>query len=271
MNELQIIELDILKQFIYICNKYKLTYYAIGGTLLGAVRHKGFIPWDDDIDVGMPRKDYETFVNIANVELPQHYFLQTFQSDSEYPHNYAKIRNSNTTYIENAVNNLKMNHGIYIDIFPLDGIKKNLIFKIRKKIKFSLCNINITRAFCFDNKLSFKGKVLLKISDLVFPNIKAAIESKEKFMKKYPLEKCSYIVNYCGNWGDREIVPKDYMGLPRKLHFEDIEINVPDKYDEYLTNIYGDYLTLPPVEKQIGHHDTKYCDLYKSYLHYTKY
>ena len=119
-NRIKEIEIEIFKSFISVCEHLNLTYYVLDGTLLGAVRHKGFIPWDDDIDVGMPREDYEVFLREGQALLPEEYFIQTFDSDPEYLANYAKIRNNNTTFVETSVRHRKINHGVFIDVFPLD-------------------------------------------------------------------------------------------------------------------------------------------------------
>ena len=110
LNRLKAIELEMLRSFIEVCKELDLKYYLLGGTLLGAVRHKGFIPWDDDIDIGMPRKDYEVFISKAQNLLPVHLFVQTFQTDPQFPSAYCKIRNSNTTFLETAVKKINMNH-----------------------------------------------------------------------------------------------------------------------------------------------------------------
>ena len=120
-DQLKEIQLDLLKKFINACEKLNLEYYIIAGTLIGAIRHKGFIPWDDDIDVAMKRKDYNVFIKRAQEFLPQEdYFVQTSASDPEWPMNYCKLRNSKTTFVECSVKKLHINHGVYIDIFPLD-------------------------------------------------------------------------------------------------------------------------------------------------------
>ena len=126
LRKVQNAELDILKEFIEICRKINVRYYVIDGTLLGAVRHQGFIPWDDDIDIGMFREDYEKFVALAPQVLPECLFLQTYRTDEEYYRNSGKIRNSNTTMIETVVKDLRMNHGVFIDIFPLDNYPTNM-------------------------------------------------------------------------------------------------------------------------------------------------
>ncbi|MDR2410347.1 MAG: LicD family protein, partial [Bacteroidales bacterium] len=122
MKKVWYIELDILKEFIKVCNKYNLRYFADGGTLLGAIRHKGFIPWDDDIDIAMLREDYDKLVKIGPKEFKHPYFFQTPYTDKYYYQGHAKIRNSNTTGISRHEFNKKFNRGIFIDIFPLDNI-----------------------------------------------------------------------------------------------------------------------------------------------------
>ena len=121
MNELQKCQLEILKEFIRICKDNNLQYYLVGGTCLGAVRHKGFIPWDDDIDVAMPRDDYDKFITLQD-QMKKPYFIQTYKSDKNYIYNFAKVRDSSTTFVENFFACSQMNHGVWIDVFPLDGM-----------------------------------------------------------------------------------------------------------------------------------------------------
>ena len=124
MNELKQQQLDILKAFIKVCNKYNLEYFLVYGTALGAIRHKGFIPWDDDIDVAMPRKDYDKYIELQKEYEGTPYFIQTFKSDPCYIYNYAKLRDSSTTFLENAFKNHRINQGVFIDVFPVDGMSR---------------------------------------------------------------------------------------------------------------------------------------------------
>lgn len=136
MNDLQKCQLEILKEFIRVCTKHHLQYYLVGGTCLGAVRHQGFIPWDDDIDVAMPRKDYDLFITMQDQMKPP-YFIQTYRSDPNYIYNYAKVRDSSTTFIENYFACHQINHGVWIDVFPLDGISERdeAYAKFKRKIR----------------------------------------------------------------------------------------------------------------------------------------
>jgi hypothetical protein len=115
--------LDMVEVFLDICEKHHLRYFAVGGTLLGAVRHRGFIPWDDDVDLAMPRKDYERFLEVAPAMLPEHLALTNKRNEPDNPHLYfSRIRNRNTTHITKFAQECRINHGVFIDIFPEDGL-----------------------------------------------------------------------------------------------------------------------------------------------------
>lgn len=268
--ELQKISLDIFKVFISICEKYNLKYYLIGGTLLGAVRHKGFIPWDDDIDVGMPREDYEKFSKIAQENLLDNLFWQTHITDPASPFSFGKIRNSDTTFIELPIKNFKMNHGIYIDVFPLDNYpsdpKKQKKFIKKKKFYLSMISTNY---YVEKRSFSEKIKTLVKKAMLLFTSQKRIMQKKEKLYKSQT--DTLLLANNNGYWGQKEIVPADWYGEGVELEFEGLKVKVPDKYDLWLTQVYGDYMQLPPVEKRVSHHGTDVIDTRKSYKEYLKF
>ena len=270
MEILKHIELDIFKNYIYICEKYKLRYYILGGTALGAVRHKGFIPWDDDIDVGMPRYDYEKFLEVAPKELPEYLFLQTNITDKNYPLNFAKIRNSNTSFIETRTQNIKMNHGIYIDVFPLDGYPSfKAIAKMRQTLDIVISK-SIKNIFFYEKhiKKTLAGHINDIISHVFFKDYRKAVKLRDKLLKKYDYEKCDIVANYCGAWGLKEVMPKSYFGNGTIGEFEGLKVMLPYDYDKYLTSLYGDYMTPPPPEKRISHHYCTVIDTNKSYLNY---
>lgn len=261
--QIQKLELEMLRIFIDVCQKLDLDYCMLGGTLLGAVRHQGFIPWDDDIDVGMMRQDYEIFLARGQEFLPEGFFLQTFQTDPEYPANFAKIRNSNTTFVEASVKNRKINHGVYIDIFPLDYYPDQN--EARFKRKNMLMKLRITDAFTLDG-MKGKTKMVRCLSRILYPSITTALEKREMLFKSVIAG--TRIVNHCGAWGKKEIVPKEWYGNGTELEFEGIKVRAPQQYHLWLTQVYGDYMQLPPVEKRVGHHYVEQMDLEKSYLSY---
>ncbi|MBQ7862548.1 MAG: LicD family protein [Clostridia bacterium] len=251
--KLKIVEKEMLEHFVRICEKEDLRYFVAGGTLLGAVRHKGFIPWDDDIDVLMPRADYELFLKKAQAYLPDNLFLQSFETDREYPCNFAKIRNSDTTFIESTLADMKINHGVYIDIFPLDYYpkKNSRLFELKKLI----LTLRISADFKIDNQ-KLKTKTVRKLLKILMPDRQKAVRMKEKLFTAVP--ESDMLVSNCGAWGKREIFPAEWCSEYVDLTFEGVQVKAPYKYHELLSQLYGDYMKLPDEKDRVSHH---YCDV----------
>ena len=257
-------ERDMLSEFVRICDKHGIKYFVQGGTLLGTVRHGGFIPWDDDVDVSLHRDDYEKFIAVAQKELPDYYFLQTKDTDPEYPNNFAKIRDSRTTFIESSAKKLNINHGVYIDIFPLDNYpsgKKAKVYELKKK----LLTQRIYKAFYMPH-MSFIAKIITMITMILFPSLRDAVDKREKLFKSVPYS--DRVVNNSGAWLDKEIIPREWVQDTIQMEFEGIKVNVSDKFDEWLTYVYGDYMSLPPENERVGHHYVDIFDMNKSYTEY---
>ncbi len=261
------IEKQLLSEFLRICKKHDLRYFLVGGTCLGAVRHKGFIPWDDDIDVGMPRRDYEIFLKVAPEELPERYFLQCAATEPEHSCNHAKLRDSETTFWETSVKDFHINHGVFMDVFPLDGYKQRLFRDFMNKIY----TFRMWREYYFPGKtLSPRDKLLAKAVKLLCGDFRKARDKREALFKKDDFDTSAMATNFCGAWGDREIMHRSYFGEGTEGEFEGLKVNLPEKYDAYLKNLYGDYMKLPPEEKRISHHHTEILDLEHSYKMYEK-
>lgn len=257
--ELQKKELEAFKQFLSICEKLKLKYYLLGGTLLGAIRHQGFIPWDDDIDVGMPRKDYEIFVTEGQKYMGSQYFIQTHISDPEYSMNFAKIRINNTTYIETVVASRKMHHGVYIDVFPLDIYPdKDKLFMLKKHI----LDLRISASY-EGLKISTKAKIFQYLSKCFYPTLRGAVVARERHFKS--VKQGKNIANFSGAWGKKEIVPMDWYGDGIIQTFEGLDVIVPNEYQKWLEQVYGDYMQLPPKEKRKSHHCIIAMNVHQSY------
>ena len=267
VRELQCCELNILKAFIEVCEKNQLQYYLGGGTCLGAIRHKGFIPWDDDVDVALPREDYNRFLEIAQDELPDYYFLQTFITDEEYLGNFAKIRDSRTTFIEASTKNRRINHGVYIDIFPLDYYpeKNVMLFKLRERLY--IARISSEYAPETVATASKATHVLQRITRLLMPDLKKAIRDRDKHIQSVKTGK--YWTSFCGVYTKKEILAPECYGKGVDAEFEGINMKIPARYDEYLTYLYGDYMTPIPPAQQVGHHTADLIDLKKTYTEYT--
>ena len=228
MTELQEVEFGILKQFIAVCEKLELKYYLVCGSALGAVKYGGFIPWDDDIDVGMFRADYERFLKEAPALMPQHLFLQNYRTEKNFAQIFSKLRNSNTTYIEKSVADMDINHGVYIDIFPLDGYPDNI--KEQKKFEFKKRIFELLRVCVYTGKGSFKIKCLIKVLRFfgVHKKASAILKKYDEMISKYDAEKSKIICNH-GNWqGKLEYATCEQYGEGDVMKFEGLDVRVPE-------------------------------------------
>lgn len=269
MNDLQKIEFNLFLCFDKICKELNLRYFLLCGSALGAVRHGGFIPWDDDLDVGMFRGDYNRFMEYAPHMLPQNIFLQNYKTDPDYPFVFAKLRNSETAFIEKALADFDINHGIYIDIFPLDGYPKEV--SSQKKLASKKKNYR-RKLYCgFDMPREFKSEMaalLLRCAGY-HKRTEKTLEKYEDLISKYKVEDSDIICSHGNRHGERDYIPKEYYGKGIYMNFEGAEVLVPEKYDEYLSCLYGDWKVIPSVEKRETHL-YKICDTEKSYRAYMK-
>lgn len=273
MNELQKVEMNLFLCFADVCEKLNLKYFLLCGSALGAARHGGFIPWDDDFDVGMYREDYNKFMEFAPKLLPEGIFLQNYLTDSSYPYVFAKLRNSNTTFIQTLMSNLDMNHGIYIDIFPLDGYPQKRF--AQKKLTFMKKHYlrQLQSAFNMPSDLALRGKISVSIFKMLGCHKRTGkiLAKYEALISKYSVEDTPIICNH-GTWyGERDYISKEYYGSGSDAMFEGIKVRVPAKTDEYLTSLYGDWRTPPPPEKQKGTHNCEICDTEKPYTDYLRF
>lgn len=251
------------------CVENDLRYYALGGTMLGAVRHQGFIPWDDDVDVGMPRKDYERLISIyeSSVDLP--YILETPKTaQPDYLYIFSKLYDPNTTLIENT--RAKIKRGLYIDVFPLDGLgnteqtAKKWFKAIDMRYKLLLTRATGVRKgrSKLKNLAVYVGRM---IPNAILNNRKLQLKV-DKMCTKYDFDSSKYGGNLLGAWRYKEVMPTAVMGKPTEYQFEGLTIWGAQDYDSYLTGLYGDWRQLPPENKRVSHHDFLSIDLHKSYL-----
>lgn len=267
MNELQHALLAMLREFHSFCVANNLTYYALGGTMLGALRHGGFIPWDDDIDVGMPRKDYEKLqVLLLDNRISNRYILETpYSSDPLFCFPYCKLYDTTTTMIEKT--RKKLVRGVFIDIFPLDGLgmslhdcKKNYKPIQRKMTILDLRKVRITKERAF-----YKNLLLGAVQVNPFISEKKLCIQIDEYCKKRELSTVAWGGNLVGAWRFKEVMPSSLFSKPCIYHFEDTVIFGMENAEEYLSRQYGDWSTLPPLEKRVSHHDY-YLDIKQSYL-----
>ncbi len=263
LRETQLIQLDIAKEIKRLCEKHNISYWLDSGSLLGAIRHGGFIPWDDDLDIGFLRDDYEHFIEVAKTELDDRYVLQTWETDKFYPNPFAKIRKKDTIYIEATSGQKQKYKGIFVDCFPYDVMpnsekekrqlggkitfyksmlkmkagskpwknlrgKSNIMHFCESNIKY--VPIRLLAKFCSKNNLIQKYTYWAKKYD-----------DSKNFQYYYPQGATRF-----GKW----VLPRICLEKTEKRAFEDTEFLCPVEYDLYLSLMYGDYMKLPPENER---------------------
>lgn len=262
LEEIKAIELDMVKYFHELCEKHGLKYYLIGGTLLGAVRHGGFIPWDDDIDVEMPRADYEKLIKIFDeINTRDDIDLVCIERRDDYYLPFAKLINTRTHLQEEVENAPEI--GVFIDILPVDNLSDDYgeatrLFKSVARLNDILTVKNLInkkdRSFA-KRLVIFGGKTAL-----MFCSRKNLLKAIIKKSRSYEGDEMTAFVGVVtsGIYGaEREIFPREWFSATEKLKFEDTELNVCSGHINILKNFYGDYMQLPPVEKRVTHHGFK--------------
>ena len=253
----KIIELNILRHIDDFCNKNNLKYFLAYGTLIGAVRHKGFIPWDDDIDITLPREDYNWLIENFNKinDGGRYKLVSPYSKGAKHP--YVKIIDTFTVKIEAGVNYHNDYLGVDVDVFPMDGQPES-------KQEFDrwfnrLMRIYKLHAYCLmETNGSLKRKIFVPIIRMLTGGHVRLAKKVDKLHKKYTISKSNYVgVTSClfVNRGDR--FRKECISGCKYVSFEGYEFPIPIGYDEILTNIYGDYMKLPPEEKRVTHHANK--------------
>ena len=264
---LQLKILEIVKDVDAVCKKNNITYYLAYGSCLGAVRHNGFIPWDDDFDIILKYDDYIKFIKACQKDLDsKKYFVQTLETDPNYYLSFTKIRNIQTTLIEESNKTMNMVNGIYIDVFPLVGYPKG---------KFKRFMFNINRAFVLSSNINvinnkflyFIFKFILKIFGK-----KNIINHCTKQCTKYKCNDCEDLISvFDGDGVQIGLTSNKILGQPQFVKFEDIELPIPENYDPYLKNLYGDYMKIPSQDQiDFKTHTPYILDLNHSYEEYKK-
>ena len=255
LRRLQMTELEILVEFDRICRKHGIKYSLGCGTLLGAIRHNGFVPWDDDIDIWILREDYERFCELSKTELDKRYFFQNWDTDPYFNSGYGKIRKLGTSYIRVGQEKMKYQDGIYIDILPLDNLPDDYWKRVRM----------IVAAWVF-RKLTYakagamcERKLISRIGFLLLSLIPVSVSKRgfKKLLLKYNGQKTLY----CKCLGDCAFNPhwRDDFDEVIEWEFEGHMFFVSKRYDSLLKNNIGiDYLRLPPEEQRIPHANASY-------------
>lgn len=271
LTKVQSVCLELLIEVDKICNENNIRYFIYGGTLLGAVRHKGFIPWDDDIDLAMFRKDYEKFIKVCSKKLNHNkYYLQTVEKDITSTAKWCKLHKKNTAYI-NPVVRKDCYKGIAIDIFILDNVPNSKIIQnIIAPIHDFSNLIYFERFKKRDLKYqSIKGKLFRGMVNLtrIIPKkyMKILYEKRDKMFNK---AKSDYIIHNSFRPFKKKLLPINYFDEDCKLNFEGHSFNAPKRWNELLVKYYGeDYMKLPPLDQRL-YHPADIIDIDKSWEEY---
>ena len=272
MTELQKKEFNILKVFVSACESLGLTYYLVCGSALGAVKYAGFIPWDDDIDVAMPRKDYEIFLEKAPAVLPDWCFVQNYRTDPQFPLLGTKLRDLRTTFVESMCGNLDIHHGIFIDVFPLDGYwnsreegrkvrKQRRIFDGKRRVHLQYNRFSPANLFSLRTNYYYLMNRLFGM----YHDTAKAIGTFETLISSFPLETSHIWCNHANSASPLEYAPACQYGAGVMAEFEGLTVRIPQRYEEYLTQKYGPWREDLPQEQQVGHHHYEFMDLHRPY------
>lgn len=263
--------LKIMDEIVRICDKHNIEYFLVGGTLLGAIRHKGFIPWDDDLDIGMFRSEYLRFIEVCKYELSNDFVLDCSEVNSKYFLPFAKLRLKNTIYLEPGIENYQGPQGIWVDIFPLDNSDKQMslilrvksfyVNRIRREILLRLnFNKKEKRLSRFDKTNIYKSLIkfvlcwwiyILKTDNLT--------KLQQKIMQLNKNNHSQYLVNFGSRYGIKKQTMKREIYYPtNKMEFEGRLYKVPNDYEYIVKRLYGEkYMELPPIEQRVTHNPIK--------------
>lgn len=257
---LQLRVLEVLKGIDKVCREHKLRYYIMAGTLLGAVRHGGFIPWDDDLDIAMPRRDYDLLLRHASEWLPAPLEAVAAETDPTYPLPFAKIQDASTTLVERA--HLRYLGGIYVDVFPLDGVPDGMLARRWHFARYEFYK----RAIYLVHRDPYKhGHGPSSWLPLLVRKLYTLTELQRKIsklMKKYDFDVSEHVADF--DDGLHGAMPRTWIGEASNISFEGCNVKTIAHPELYLKRKYGDYMTIPPASKQRQHH-FHYLDLTTPY------
>lgn len=263
LNDTQRYILHVLREVTRVLEELKIPYFMQGGTMLGAIRHGGFIPWDDDVDLGIPRADYDRLLKEVSARLPENLELRTY--DDETDHHYYFARIVDTRYQIRRMGSIEERlENIWVDLFPLDGMPNGFISRQWHKMRLLMTRLKFHLS-CFE-KVNIKRpgrplveRIIIRIAMITrvgkWWNTRKQLDKMDRLLKKYPPEKSEYLVNFTGQTSFKfnEMFKKEVYGQGKEYPFEDMVLVGPEQYDAYLKSLYGDYMT-PPKESDRNAH-----------------
>lgn len=263
LNDTQRYILHVLREVTKVLEELKIPYFMQGGTMLGAIRHGGFIPWDDDVDLGIPRADYDRLLKEVSARLPENLELRTYDDETDHHYYFARIVDKRYQIrrmgsIEERLEN------IWVDLFPLDGMPNGLLSRQWHKFRLLMTRLKFHLS-CFE-KVNIKRpgrplveRIIIRIAMITrvgkWWNTRKQLDKMDRLLKKYPPEKSDYLVNFTGQTSFKfnEMFKKEVYGQGKEYPFEDMVLVGPEQYDPYLKSLYGDYMTPPREENRNAH------------------
>ena len=261
LNAIQNVQRRILQEFIRICDQHNLRYYMVEGSLLGAVRHQGMIPWDDDIDVALFREDYETFLKIADQELHPPFALHHFSQTPGQIDYIARLVDT-TSYIETSYRRNVEHKPLWVDIFVIDGFPSGqLAAKMRKGQllyrKLLLMWSDMDHFVVKRAKRPLYERVLIRLGDGLhtsrFLSTERQLKKMDRAMCSCDAGKTGWAVNFMSEYKWRTVCPTDWYGEGRIVPFDGFSVRIPDRAEDILSSVYGDYMQLPPEDQRYKH------------------
>lgn len=250
LTDLQVVELGILREFVRVCEMHGLRYYLAYGSLLGAVRHGGFIPWDDDIDVTMPRVDYERFAMICSASLGPGFKWQSYATEPHYPHWFGKLIRTDTVFRHARTQGLTFQQSVYIDVFPLDGLAEGRWEALAQHLLLRACRFRLG--------VGVRRTPAKRLAVQVFRVLsrRAAIALIEAMGRRFPANRAKRWICVGGPYRlHRQSFESRWFGPGAAQRFHDLVVMGPSEWDEYLTQLYGDYMTPPPPDQRMADHE----------------
>ena len=258
IDECHNILLALATAFDGICKRHQIPYYMIGGTMLGAIRHRGFIPWDDDMDFGVERKYFPKLLKALSEELPPHFKAETLVNNEHIISNFIKIADTRTEVIDDWHDN-PLGIGICIDVFPLDNGRNNA-FQTKLLAMYVYFLLIIKDYLYFEPKFrrGLKKHIAILLRKINRIPVKKRLQYIDKLIIRYAQDKSCHSINYYGRWRKKEMVLKSVMGIPKAYPFENITLTGVENAHVYLSALYGNYMQLPPENRRDYHISTMY-------------
>lgn len=259
LSELHAVQLELMEELRRLCEKHSLKFFALYGTLLGAVRHRGFIPWDDDLDLGMVRTDYEKLLEVTRTELSDRYFFQSVNSDDDYYSPLGKLRKNGTVFNERTSGTGRQHRGIFIDLFPLDAKPRHTAGQLIQRGSTYVLKRLLMIKGGYEIGFGRRGvrRMIRMLAALVsrITSRNWLSKSLDRQMTRFAEDRPRKYVSIAGPYSyDRQTIEAEWVNDLVEIRFENTTIPAFRQAHQYLTRMYGDYMELPPSSEQVGHH-----------------